>query len=206
MRAALYRCSGALLALAGLLFCASAHADEASARFAPDWFLVQLGRASDTTAASVGVGWDWRWQKRWGERGIVSGYHEVSIGHWRADTGGSRAVVTQLGVTPTLRYWPDGQPRRWFIEAGVGANVLAPIYRTRDKRFSTAFNFGDHIGVGYRTAGAGGEWSLRLQHFSNAGINHPNPGENFVQLRWSAPLGAAGLGGRSVPSFEALQR
>lgn len=190
MEAALESCRGALLALTALLCSAAAHADEPSARFAPDWFFAQLGRASDTTTASIGVGWDWRWRKPWGERGIVSGYHELSIGHWRADTGGSRAVVTQLGFTPTFRYWPEGQARRWFFEAGVGANVLAPIYRTRDKRFSTAFNLGDHIGVGYRTTAAGSEWSLRLQHFSNAGIDSPNPGEDFVQLRWSVPLGA----------------
>jgi hypothetical protein len=60
------------------------------------------------------------------------------------------------------------------------------LARTREKRFSTAFNFGDHIGIGYRTGR--GEWSLRLQHFSNAGIDTPNPGEDFVQLRWSMPL------------------
>ena len=28
------------------------------------------------------------------------------------------------------------------------------------------------------------EVSLRLQHFSNAGIKHPNPGETFVRLRY----------------------
>ena len=29
------------------------------------------------------------------------------------------------------------------------------------------------------------EIALRVQHFSNAGIKHPNPGEYFVQLRYS---------------------
>jgi hypothetical protein len=28
---------------------------------------------------------------------------------------------------------------------------------------------------------------LRLQHFSNAGIKKPNPGEDFLQLRLSFP-------------------
>ena len=27
--------------------------------------------------------------------------------------------------------------------------------------------------------------AVRLQHFSNAGISHPNPGEKFLQLRYS---------------------
>jgi lipid A 3-O-deacylase len=30
--------------------------------------------------------------------------------------------------------------------------------------------------------------SLRLQHVSNAGIKEPNPGENFVQLRYARRL------------------
>jgi lipid A 3-O-deacylase len=29
------------------------------------------------------------------------------------------------------------------------------------------------------------EVMLRLQHFSNAGIKHPNPGEDFLQLRYA---------------------
>ena len=66
---------------------------------------------------------------------------------------------------------------------------MTPIYRTSDKRFGTVFNFGNHIGVGYRLQGSTSpEWSLRLQHFSNAGIRNPNPGENFLQVRWTAPF------------------
>ena len=71
----------------------------------------------------------------------------------------------------------------------TGVNVLAPLYRSRDKRFSTAFNFGDHVGIGVQLGDDHGqELSLRLQHFSNAGIKDPNPGENFVQLRYTARL------------------
>ena len=29
------------------------------------------------------------------------------------------------------------------------------------------------------------ELVLRVEHFSNAGIKHPNPGENFAQLRYT---------------------
>jgi hypothetical protein len=69
--------------------------------------------------------------------------------------------------------------------ADAGAALLVPIFRTTDKQFSTAFNFGDHIAVGMQF-GEGGlhEVSLRLQHFSSACIKEPNPGENFVQLRY----------------------
>jgi len=73
----------------------------------------------------------------------------------------------------------------WFGEAGIGASVIAPAYHTDSKRFSTAFNFGDHLAIG-REFGANHrqEIALRIEHFSNAGIDHPKPGENFVQVRW----------------------
>jgi hypothetical protein len=32
------------------------------------------------------------------------------------------------------------------------------------------------------------ELVLRVEHFSNAGIKHPNPGENYVQLRYTHRL------------------
>lgn len=150
---------------------------------------MQAGRASETTTLTLGLQWDWARSWQLGERGRISGYNEISLGHWRADDGGGSAVVTQIGFTPTFRYWPTGVMAGWFGEAGIGVNVLTPIYRTAEKRFSTAFNFGDHLAVGYRPSPHGSEWSLRVQHFSNAGIDHPNPGENFVQLRLLVPIG-----------------
>lgn len=55
--------------------------------------------------------------------------------------------------------------------------------------FSTTFNFGEHLAVG-RQLGATRhhEVALRVQHFSNAGIRQPNPGENLVQVRYAAWL------------------
>jgi hypothetical protein len=183
----------ATLVFAGAVGAASGEpfsAANALGPLAPDAIFVQTGRAPDTSTLSLGLQWDW--SKAWlvGERARVSGYNEMSVGHWRADEGGGSAIVTQVGFTPTFRYWPTGATTGWFFEGAVGLNVLTPIYRTKEKRFSTAFNFGDHVAVGYRQHNARGlEWSLRLQHFSNAGIDQPNPGENFVQLRLVVPLG-----------------
>jgi hypothetical protein len=183
--------TGVLLGFAGA---AVAQPGPAQAAWLPSFWFGQIGRASSTTTAALGLGWDWGWQRRWGERGVLSGFHEVSIGHWRADdVGGGHATVTQAGIAPVLRYWWGSGRSGWFGEAGLGANVVVPIYRTRDKRFSTTFNFSEHLGAGYRSADGAGEWSLRVQHFSNGGIEKPNPGENFVQLRWTMAFGGAGV-------------
>lgn len=156
----------------------------------PDKVFVQLGAAEDAQMAVVGVTWDVPALRgfAWGNG---SGYVEASVGRWLSDVSdGSRssAWVTQLGITPVLR-WHPFESSRWFTEAGIGINVLAPIYRSNDKRFSTAFNFGDHVGIGLQFGeGRRHELALRFQHFSNAGIKDPNPGENFLQLRYSARL------------------
>ena len=186
--------SALVLSLAALGSAVPASADttdasKASIPWAPDAMFLQAGRASETSTLTLGLQWDWRRQWQFGERTRVSGYNELSVGHWRADEGRGSAIVTQVGFTPTLRFWPSGETTGWFYEAAIGANALVPIYRTREKRFSTAFNFGDHVALGHRSTGPyGWEWALRLEHFSNAGIDEPNPGENFVQLRLVLPL------------------
>ena len=151
-------------------------------------FFVQAGAAEDAHTLVIGVTVPWSWQRDFAA-GRVSGYWEASIGRWSSkldDGQRSSAWVTQIGMTPVLRWQPRAWGERGFVELGVGANLLLPVYRSGDKRFSTAFNFGDHIAVGWRFgAQRQHEVALRLQHFSNAGIRQPNPGEDFVQLRWA---------------------
>jgi lipid A 3-O-deacylase len=74
----------------------------------------------------------------------------------------------------------------WFAEAGVDLSITSSLYETAGKRFSTRFNFGNHLGAG-RNFGARREHEVvpRVEHFSNAGIKHPNPGENFFQVRYA---------------------
>lgn len=157
---------------------------------APSAVYAQAGAAVRAHTLVFGAVWDWSWLYH-AERGAVTGYWELSFGRWasRGTPGGrSSAWVTQLGVTPVLRWYPAAPGTAGsgaFVEAGIGANLLAPLYRSHDKRFSTTFNFGDHLAVGWRLGPAQRqEVSLRVQHFSNAGIRHPNPGEDFVQLRY----------------------
>lgn len=179
------------------VFCVAAppgvHAQQEAAASAPGWMpsggFVQYGEAeTDTRALTVGV--TWPWQRRWSLwGGEVGGYWELALGHWSAPAardGRESAVVTQVALTPTFRWRPRGGASPWFAEAAIGLTVTMPVYESRDKRFSTAFNFADHVAIG-RNFGPQGrhEVALRLEHFSNGGISHPNPGENFLQLRYS---------------------
>jgi hypothetical protein len=146
---------------------------------------LQGGVAEHVDTYSLGVLWMLPWQHDF-SFGRLATSAEASVGEWQ--THGQRRHTrpfTQIGFTPTLRFYPGAWHGHWFVEAGVGANVIAPAYHTDGKRFSTQFNFGDHVGIG-REFGPSHrhELALRVEHFSNAGIDHPNPGENFVQVRW----------------------
>jgi hypothetical protein len=67
----------------------------------------------------------------------------------------------------------------------VGLHFIVPLYHKSSKHFSTSFNFQDLIGFGVRYGQARrNEVALSVSHFSNGGIDRPNPGENFLQLRY----------------------
>ena len=144
------------------------------------WY-VQGGVAEDAQSLTVGMSRDWQWEKQY-RYGHISGQWQGEVARWHSDSQNS----TQLGVTPALRWRPNGWDNGWFVEGGIGVNVIFPKYDTRKKEFSTTFNFGDHIAVGKRFgADQQHEWSLRFQHFSNGRIKNPNPGENFLQFRYT---------------------
>lgn len=174
-----------LLLVASAALCESASASE----LLPDHLFVQAGIAQRSQTLTAGASWAWDWRREWGS-GELSGHWEASFGRWTSDMdvgSTSGAWVTQLGATPVLRWKKPGS--RWYLEGGIGANFLLPIYRSRYKQFSTALNFGSHVAIGL----LGGEQSdhdlsLRLQHYSNAGIRRPNPGEDFLQLRYARRL------------------
>jgi len=183
-----------LLGLAVLMLGASARALAAQVvvnDLIPSTVFVQAGVGDKSTRAYIGgVTWDWKWRRQYG-LGTLSGYFEAAFGRWTTDQNGVKgyAWMTQVGLTPVLRLRPAGSAADWFAEIGVGPNYILPLYRSGTKRFSSEFNFGDHVAIGRNFGDRDRhEVALRAEHFSNAGIAHPNPGENFVQLRYSYRL------------------
>jgi len=130
-------------------------------------------------------GWEY---SLWGS--AVRGHWDISVSRWSFHAAPDRSSsLMLLGVTPTLRLHPGGGRSAWFWEAGVGVTVSNRRYVTRHKEFSTRVNFASHAGVGvYLGARHQHELMLRVQHISNARIKRPNPGENFIQLRYAYAL------------------
>ncbi len=178
----------ALLALAmAALPQAHAQAQAQPSNDSPAVYL-QYGAAehsADSWTLGVTVPWrDWR-RALWG--GQLTGYWDLWAGRWSAPLDGRHRSTSIIGINPTVRWRGDGGQSPWFAEAGVGVSwALNRRYITDDKEFSTRYNFATHLGVGYLFgAQRQHELVLRLEHHSNAGIKKPNPGENFLQLRYA---------------------
>lgn len=126
--------------------------------------------------------WDRRWFARNGYH--LSGYWENNLSLWRLrayeNVPGRTRNIAVVGFTPVFRYQSDSK-LGLYGEFGIGVNLLSTLYKNEDKELSTAFQFGDHIGVGYTTA----KWDvgLRYQHYSNASIKRPNGGANWIVAR-----------------------
>jgi lipid A 3-O-deacylase len=166
-----------------LLFMLAGLAAPASA---VDGVSLELGHGDRTSMGRVGVQWDWNQRWQLSQNLVASGYWDASLGYWRGDssTAGARDIY-DLGITPVVRL-SRGNPTGWYAEAGIGAHLLSETQINDHRRFSTAFQFGDHVGVGLRF-GQRGEYDLgyRFQHLSNADIKKPNDGINFDQIRFS---------------------
>lgn len=172
---------GIVAAVASLAGCDS----QAANLLTPSAVLLQVG-AGHTHSKTVGLIWDWdaKWAIGAGE---LTGYFEGTLSDWSytGKDAGRNATLTQFGLIPVFRYRPDQGRSAWFVEGGVGATATTRIYETQSKRFSTSFNFGDHVGLGFDFGNERRhELMLRFEHFSNGRIKQPNPGENFTEVRY----------------------
>ena len=148
-------------------------------------FVIAGAAARHTDSLTIGAIWPWAWRKQVGS-GEVTAITEAYVSYWRARAAAGRQSFTQIGVVPIFRYRPEQGRSDWFGEAGIGVSTMDRLYNTPNKQFSTRFNFVDSIGVG-RSFGAQRrhELGVRVVHVSNASIKRPNPGENFLQLRYA---------------------
>lgn len=140
-----------------------------------------------TDALTAGAIIPWKqWSHALGS-GLLTGYWDIWGSRWASDYQGGTRSTWVIGAKPTLRWRAAQGQSPWFMEAGLGMSyALNHRYLTDRKEFSTRYNFATHIGIGYLFGQQlSNEVSLRLEHHSNAAIKQPNPGENFLQLRYA---------------------
>ncbi len=175
-------------AVAVLLTGLSLYAGRVAAQPSDDAWLLQAGEG-DRAVRSVAIGYTHGFVPK-AEKDPTgwSVYGEAVLGEWfvhRHDDG-QRTQFTQFTAAPVLRYTFGGALSDVFVEAGVGLSAIVPKFHEAGRSFSTTFQFDDHASLGVRFgAGDANELSVRVEHFSNAGIRNPNPGQNFGQLRFA---------------------
>jgi lipid A 3-O-deacylase len=172
------------LLLAGFTSLAASHAFAQSLR--PSGYFAEAAVLGGRDwALGAGLVWNLPWHRQiLGEE--VTSLAEGSISHWQARGTGHSHGFTHVALVPLARVRFDGGRSPWFADAGIGVSLTDRLFVTQTKTFTTRFNFVDTLGIG-RSFGADRrqDLSLRLQHVSNAGIRVPNPGQNFLQLRYA---------------------
>jgi lipid A 3-O-deacylase len=173
-----------LASAAALLIAASLTQAHAASAYGVDGMSLEGGTGNSSQFARVGAQWDWN-KAWWQSNGThINGYWDLSLSEFRMNRYQNRAQsknLTDVGFTPVFRFEADSK-KGLYAEGGVGLNLMSHLYDNAGRRFSTAFEFGDHIGAGYVFSN-GLDLGIRLQHFSNGGIKEPNSGANFAVLR-----------------------
>ena len=157
---------------------------------AVDGISLELG-TDDSAGAAVDmarIGVQWDWSRRWalGSAWHIGGYWDLALGYWSNDSANrTHKSITEIGFTPVFRL-QQTRPGALapYLEAGIGLHLLSHTSVSPQRRFSTQFQFGDHIGLGLRFGPRHAyDIGYRYQHLSNAGIKKPNKGIEFHQIR-----------------------
>ena len=174
-----------LLATSAACALGTAWADNPDAQ--PRWYL-QAGSGDNSSYALV-VGTTQPWAKaQWAlGSGQLRAHWDAWLGGWsNRDNARDRFTTPALGIGPSLRWRGAQGTAPWFVEAGTALMVTGKRLYRSEQRMGTRWNFATHLGIGMNFGPQSmHEVSLRIQHASNAGIKSPNPGINFVQLRYA---------------------
>ena len=96
-----------------------------------------------------------------------------------------RGTTRRLDVNATA-IWRSERP--WgYLEAGFGSYLLSKTINNDQNRVPSAFEFGSHIGIGFKLGE--GMLGVGLQHLSNAGIKQPNGGIDIVLVQYTVSTG-----------------
>lgn len=172
-----------IAAAAALLAAQSAYAFDVNSAY------VEYGSSSKVRMVRVGATQDfkpaWSWFNSNGTH--LTGYWDASVGFWEArqwnNVPGAKKNIIDIGFTPVFRF-ENTNKKGFYVEGGIGAHLLSRTYNNNDDGLSTAFQFGDHVGVGYVFDNKW-EVAMKVQHFSNGGIKKPNSGVDYLVLKAS---------------------
>ena len=159
----------------------------ASSSRAADGIAIEAGWGDDSTDMGQ-VSLIRQWDRQWFTQGnwYLTGYWEASVGRWHSTSAGGNDIW-DLGLAPVFRLQTRANSGwRPYVEGAIGAHFISDTHVNAGRDMGSAFQFGDHLGVGL-VFGDKGQLDLgyRFQHLSNADIKSPNNGIDFQQIRFA---------------------
>lgn len=114
-------------------------------------------------------------------------YFEGAVNVWR-DSNNANDKLTALTLSPVFQWRIAGQQRPLYLEAGIGIAALDDN-SIGDRKLSIHFQFEDRIGLSWNyDTDSDARITLGYSHYSQADIDRPNDGLDFVSLAWNYPL------------------
>ena len=179
------------LASAAALACASASA--ADSPFLPTAIYGGGGysKGAFVTVYSGGASWDLKRRPPARDESGLGIRLDGQVSYWLGKGQPTEnGHVWDFSATPVFR-WTFEKPAapRLFVEGGLGFHLLSATRINNDRIFSTAFQFGEMVGVG-TSFGPRNEYEVRLfvQHVSNGRIKLPNWGLTYPGITFSYAL------------------
>ncbi len=139
---------------------------------------------ADFVHASIRDSFNGRWLKN--ETGVLVAHWEAGIGHWNPQGHGNWA-----GNALVAARYEFNSNKTWgpYVEYGWGGAYVSRLQASDHRTLSTHFQFINRLEVGLRFGEKQeNELGLAYWHYSNGGIKKPNPGVDFLSLRYTHRL------------------
>jgi lipid A 3-O-deacylase len=145
-----------------------------------DRVFVGGGQGDGVDIAAVGFGLsEWASWEVWGAHLSASAVAKAQDWDGREARLNDKKVW-DVSFTPTLRLRSQRSDWQPYAELGLGIHLLSRVRINENRTFSTAFQFGEFLGMGV-VFGSRRQWDLsaHVEHVSNGGIREPNAGITF---------------------------
>lgn len=156
-----------------------------SAALAVDSVSAEVASGNKSQLYRLGAQWNMDGALARSASSEIWGFWDLTGAVWRENKYQNEEGATQtfvdIGLTPTAR-WQQLNHHGAYLEAGLGPHLNSRVYDNNHRALSTHLQFGTTLGVGYVLPG-GVDLGLKITHFSNGGIKHPNNGVNLAIIR-----------------------
>ena len=147
----------------------------------PQW-IAAFGRGAESANTDV-LRLAYRHPLAESERWWMPTHAQLGASVWRVPD--IRGTTRRFDLNATAIWRAE---RGWgYYEAGFGGYLLSKTINNDDTRVPSAFEFGSHIGLGFRLA-KNHTLGIGLQHLSNAGIKQPNGGIDLLLVQYAVSV------------------